>query len=189
MAERGEGNGMADDVVQVAEKTTGGDVTGSGTGDGTAGTKGISWGRFLRLRHVVPLIVLVIGTVWSVIAANDISARIDRMTSVAGGTIVEVETRVHKDDDGDEETTYRPIVEFEDSDHIGHKAKSLYASKSSGRYRVGKSVSILYDPMDADGRCILRGEEQLARDQSESRGPLGIILAITLAVVLFILLP
>jgi len=165
------------------------DATDGGTGNGAADDKKDGRSRVLRPRYIVPLVVLVIGTVWSVVAANDISDRIDRMTSVARGTIVDVETYEHQNEDDSEETTYRPTVEFEDSDHIGHRAKSLYASDSPSRYRIGKSVSILYNPMDADGGCILKGEEQLARDQSGSRGPLGIILTVTLAVCLFILLP
>lgn len=140
-------------------------------------------------RIAIPLLIVAIGCVWSLSAADDGAAQIERMTATAGGTVVDMETHTHKDRDTHrEETTYRPVVEFEDSDHESHRAKSLYARKGSAGHAIGSSVGVRYDPRDADNRCIIVGEEELAKEQVGERGPLGIIIAIVVAAIAFILL-
>ena len=143
-------------------------------------------GRFLRAKYIVPLLILAVGCPWAVMSMNDGLAQIERMTSVASnGTIVDIQTYT-SEDDGNKEIAYRPVVKFEDSDHQSHRAKSLSTTKQEYKYSVGDSVSVLYDPRDADAGCIIKGEEKSAKSQAESRGPLGIILVVVVAVVVCI---
>lgn len=181
---------MDEATDEVADTTTD-EATDMATDDKTEGdkpAKGCDWKRLLRARYIVPLIIAVIGCVWSISAMNDGATRIERMTSSAYGTIVDIREYTSRDD-GKKETTYRPVVRFEDSDGIEHETKSLYASKHGDRYYVGKGVGISYDPRDADGGCILAGEEKLAGMQNEGKGPLGIVIALAIAFIAYIALP
>lgn len=81
-----------------------------------------------------------------------ISMGADKRTATAEATIVDVEERTSTDSDGDRSTSYYPVLQFEDSDHVTHTGTQ---NVSSGGYDVGDVVEVQYDPMDPEGNLIM----------------------------------
>lgn len=75
-----------------------------------------------------------------------------KRTATAQGLIVDVEERTSRDSDGYTSTSYFPVIEFEDSDHVRHRATQ---NVSSGRYQVGASVEVQYEPTDPEGNFVM----------------------------------
>lgn len=94
---------------------------------------------------------------------HDLSSSSERMSSLADhATIVEI--RQHTSTEGRKghkrkTTYYKPVVEFEDSDHIRHTAESLHESEKSSRYHKGEEVSVHYDPRAPESGVIIVGDE------------------------------
>lgn len=57
--------------------------------------------------------------------------------------------------------TYSYVVSFEDSDGIGHEAKSLARSDRRPIHSEGDEVIVRYDPRKADEACVIEGDESL----------------------------
>ena len=123
-------------------------------------------------RGIVPMaLMILVSLAWfgfHMWQWHEISSGVDRMSSVADdATIVRVDTRTestgNKKRHRETETHYRPVVEFEDSDHIRHTAPSLHESSNGSLHLTGDKVSVLYDPRDADSGCVIAGEEEATR--------------------------
>lgn len=93
-----------------------------------------------------------IGLVMRQVNADASAAR----TATAEATIVDVEARTHTDSDGDVTTSYYPVLEFEDADHVTHRATQ---NVSSGRYDVGTKTEVRYDPRDPEGNLVMTRDE------------------------------
>lgn len=127
-----------------------------------------------RRWHFLILIVAIVWSAYNGYQWHTISSGLDRMSSTADdATIVKIEKR--KESSGSRKkhnrkttTYYRPVIEFDDSDHISHTAPSIHESSNGSRHLTGDKVSVLYDPRDADSGCIIVGEEDATR--SEARG-------------------
>lgn len=104
---------------------------------------------------------------------HDLSTSLDRMSSVSDEASI-VEVRKHTSTEGSKghkrkTTYYRPVVEFEDSDHIAHVAESLHESIKSSRYSKGEAVSVHYDPRDPESGVIIVGDEGATSSDGTAR--------------------
>ncbi len=102
-------------------------------------------------------VFLAIAVIGFFVSATDY----DNLTAVADdGVISSVETSTSRRR-GKTKKKYRATVTFTDSDHRTHKVRSIVTTTSSNRYKVGKHVSVRYDPWNPDGGCLIVGDEGL----------------------------
>lgn len=125
--------------------------------------------RFNAVR-IVGLVFLLMGLLLGGIGlvvrhvSTDMS---EARTATAEATIVDVEARTHTDSDGDTTTSYYPVLEFEDADHVTHRGTQ---NVSSGHYDVGDKAEVKYDPRDPEGNLLITRDE----------GTVGLIMVIIL---------
>lgn len=138
------------------------------------------------------LILLALSVAWSgynLYRWHEISSGIERMSSRSDvASIVRIDKRRESSSSGRKgrrktTTYYRPVIEFEDSDHISHTAPSLHESSNGSLHLKGDEVSVLYDPRDADSGCVIVGEEESTR--AEANGKLMSAVGILVAGVVF----
>ena len=96
---------------------------------------------------------------------------------------MDVDVVTHTDSDGDRTTSYYPILEFEDSDHVPHRGRQ---GVSSGRYEVGEKVEIKYDPRDPEGNLLMSRDEGTAGLVTTIFVAMGAIFAIIGIIVIII---
>lgn len=134
------------------------------------------------------LIILAIAIAWSGYNAyqwHAISSGLARMSATADdATIVRIDKHKESSSTGKKgrrktTTYYRPVIEFEDSDHISHTAKSLHESSNGSLHLTGDTVSVLYDPYDADSGCIIVGEEEDTKHEARGKmfSAIGLLVA------------
>ena len=111
---------------------------------------------------------------------HSISTSLDRMSSVSDeATIVDIREHTSREGRKGHKRTvryYRPVVEFEDSDHIKHTAESQHESTSSSHYHKGKAISVRYDPRDPESGVIIVGEE--GKISGDALSPLIVAVAV-----------
>lgn len=98
------------------------------------------------------LVFAIVGVVLSSVEGGRAQAR----TATAEATIVDLEARTSTGRKGRRHTSYYPVLEFEDSDHMTHRGTQ---NVSSGHYEVGDVVEVRYDPMDPEGNLIMVANE------------------------------
>ena len=131
---------------------------------------------FFRRWHFLILVFAIVWSGYNAYQWHTISSSLDRMSSTADdATIVRIDKCKESKGSGKRRsrrttTYYRPVVEFEDSDHIEHTAPSIHETSNGSKHLTGDKVSVLYDPRDADSGCIIVGDEEAT--QSEARGKL-----------------
>lgn len=127
-------------------------------------------------RIVCALIPVVIGLLIAFASASKGSA-VDSMTARSDdATVSEVDVSTRRDSDGERETNIRVAVTFEDSDHVEHTARSLYSPRREGMHHEGEKVSIMYDPRDPSGSCVIVGEEKLLELREEGNGMMWVVI-------------
>ena len=90
----------------------------------------------------------------------DLSSVGSMSATATGAEVVDVRRRVViRRHSHYEEYSY--VVEFADPDGVGHACESVGRSRNRRRHSAGDEVDVTYDPMDADGGCLIVGDEDL----------------------------
>jgi hypothetical protein len=127
--------------------------------------------RVLRHWYLIILVFAVIFAGFHLWQWHSISSGIERMSSVSDdATVVRIDKRTETSGGRKRRrkttTYYRPVIEFEDSDHIEHVAESLHESSDASLHLRGDAVSVLYDPRDPESGCVIVGEEEATKGEA-----------------------
>ena len=117
--------------------------------------------KFLSNNIIASIILAGIFFVIAIFCGLFTATDYDSLTSIADDGVITSIDKSTSRRRGRTTTKYRAIVSFTDSDHRSHKVRSIVTTKSSTRYKVGKNVSVRYDPWNPDEGCLIVGDESL----------------------------
>ena len=81
------------------------------------------------------------------------------LTAIADDGVVEEVRSSEADTNGKRVVEYAYQVSFSDSDGKRHEGESLARTMREPRHHKGDVVSVRYDSADADGACLIAGDE------------------------------
>lgn len=113
------------------------------------------------MRRFAPIIAIIIGIVFIAVGVVKYSGTVSgskTRTEVAEGTVVGLEEMESQDSDGYTDYTYAPVIEFFDTNGTKHEVVSPLGEEE-GKYEVGQSIKVHYDPADPEGNFMPDGAE------------------------------
>lgn len=135
---------------------------------------------------LIPLALSILIAITSVASGS----RTEKLTARSDdATVSHVDVKTRHDSDGDKATTVTVTILYEDSDHAKHSVQSLYQLRDASRHKEGEKVSVMYDPRNPDGGCVIVGEEKLVDIQSDGNAGIWVAVGFSLSLLIWLFMP